>query len=85
MIRALIPPLAGTVAPTVLIVAVAYVLRPQGGRHGAAPLTTHPVPAAAVLARLSDEIDSGEIPWDLYGGVGRPSGWTVPGDLELSR
>jgi len=67
----LVPAIAATVAPTALLLAVTYALRPQAGHHGTCTLCAHPRPAAAILARLHDEVDTGEIPRDLWGGIDR--------------
>lgn len=46
----MIPILSITVFPAVLILAVAYSLRPQCGRQ-----RVHPVAARSIIARLADE------------------------------
>ena len=73
--NALIPAAVITVGPVLALAPVVYALRPQGGRRW---LSLRPVPAAAILDRLADEVTTGEIPRDVYGGVDRPSQWTVP-------
>ena len=70
----LLEAVGATVVPTaVILVGIVYPLRPQGGR-----LRAHPVPASAIVARLADEVDTGEIPRDLWGDTSRPATWTVP-------
>lgn len=59
----MIPILSITLAPALLILAVAYPLRPQGGRQ-----RPRPVPARLILARLADET-----PPVLVGDPRRPS------------
>lgn len=78
----LIPFLAATVGPLVLLAPVVYALRPQGGRRW---LAARPRPAREILARLSDEQDTGEIPRDVWGGVDRPVLWTVPAHQTADR
>ncbi|PZF98519.1 hypothetical protein C1I99_13235 [Micromonospora deserti] len=65
--------LAATVVPVLLILAIAYPLRPQGGR-----LRARPVPARKLLAHCAVDRELGLVPDDEWGGVARPSLWTVP-------
>lgn len=77
----LIPALAATAGPVLLLAPVVWSLRRQCGRHVDYNDPHRPVrPAAAILARLADEVDTGEIPRNVWGGVDRPALWTVPGD-----
>ena len=73
MLHTLAPVLAATVAPALILLAVAYPLRPQGGR-----LRARPVPARRLLARCEVDRELGLIPDDEWGDVSRPSLWTVP-------
>lgn len=68
----MIPILAATVAPAVLILAIAYPLRPQCGR-----LRARPVPARDIILRLTVESDLGLIPAGPFGDTSRPPMWTV--------
>ncbi|WP_213452860.1 hypothetical protein [Rhizomonospora bruguierae] len=68
----LFPPLLATVFPAALLLAGAYPLRPQGGR-----MRHHPRPASQVLASCDHDRTLGIIPADAWGGVDRPSEWTV--------
>lgn len=63
----MIPALAATVAPAIILLAVAYPLRPQYGR-----LRTHPVPARQIIARLATERA------DRWIVMTHPPLWTVP-------
>lgn len=80
----LAPVLVATVAPALIILAIAYPLRPQGGR-----LRARPVPARRLLARCAVDRELGLIPDDEWGDVSRPSLWTVPAparaDLAVAR
>ncbi len=82
MLHDLIPAVAITAGPVLALAPVVWSLRRQCGRHVDYRDPHRPVqPAAAILARLADEVDTGEIPRDVWGGVGRPAMWTVPDDI----
>lgn len=68
-------PLAAIAAPILLILAIAYPLRPQCGR-----LRTNPVPARLIIARLADETRRGLLPAGPFGDMTRHPMWTVPRD-----
>lgn len=76
----LIPALPVTVLPSAGPLALAYAMRGQCSRRVWSPTA---VPASAILARLADEVDTGEIPRDVWGGVDRPHEWTVQPCREL--
>lgn len=65
-----------TAAPGVLLLAIAYPLRPQYGR-----LRARPVPARQIIDRLADETRRGLIPAGPFGDTTRPPMWTVTGGL----
>lgn len=73
--NALIPAAAITVGPILTLAPVVYALRPQGGTRW---LSLRPVPAARILDRLAEEVDSGVLPSGPFGDTTRPPEWTVP-------
>lgn len=70
----MIPVLAATVAPVLLILVIAYPLRPQGGR-----MRADPVPVRQIIDRLADETRRGLLPAGPFGDTNSPPMWTVPG------
>lgn len=60
--------IAATVAPAAVILAAAYPLRPQCGRH-----RPHAVPASEILARLAAEPHRS----GTFGDTSRPPAFTV--------
>ena len=79
MLHTLMPVVAATVAPALIILAVAYPLRPQYGR-----LRARPVPARKILAHCEVDRELGLIPDDEWGDVSRPSHWTAPEPERLA-
>lgn len=65
----LIPALAATVAPVVLLLVVAYPLRPQYGRQRAHPVT---------VQQIIDRLDSDAAARPTFGNTTRPPAFTVP-------
>jgi len=64
----MIPVLIATVAPALLLLAVAHAFRPQGGRGELRWMSRQRVPAAVLIAKLTAERDAQR----------RPTGWQSP-------
>lgn len=75
--NALMPALAVTVGPVLVLAPVVYALRPQGGTRW---LSLRPRPAREVIARLAAETKAGLIPAGPFGDTSRPPTWTVLAD-----
>ena len=70
----MIPILAATVAPALLLLAVTYALRPQGGARWLRP---NPVPAGRLIAALAAEHAARPRPTDW-----RSPLWTVRTEVQ---
>lgn len=70
----MIPIVSITIVPALIILAVAYPLRPQGGR-----MLSHSVPAREIIARLGGE----EARPSQFGSNGTRSSFTVPARRNL--